>query len=371
MGSKQFKIGVWAWALLSLSGVATWAQTQLADEGWGDLGYSKTEAQVEAIPNSLDLESVGSGESPVEPSPEALAASGVTSASIVTSENLTEASAVSNSDSVAVSQVLPDHEALARQETLERSQQGLNKGSNREPKKSREEGRPSGSSRTFGNISTLKNSHGVMTQEAPPVQFYIAPFGGVSTIVGNTTVDASSRFAVGGQAGFLLSSNFLLNIAYTYSEHSLSGPRTGNTIVFGAPQDVYRLKTNHLELGGRLFFLGRESRVRPFFGGGMGWGKSYLNYSTANLQALGYQPGFVKDFTLNQFDAFGELGAEVAITRAISVHAAFRLRGVLGTTTSANSDLDAASYDAAKLAVGNSLRQTASYTLGAGLGIYF
>jgi hypothetical protein len=77
---------------------------------------------------------------------------------------------------------------------------------------------------------------------------------------------------------------------------------------------------------------------------------------------------------INQFDGYGELGAEVAITRAFVIHGSFRFRGVLGMTSSVNSSEATASgegFDNDKLAVGNSIGRNASYTVGAGLGLYF
>ncbi|MBS1958932.1 MAG: hypothetical protein JST80_05620 [Bdellovibrionales bacterium] len=351
------------------------SRADVADEGWGDMGYSKASAEVEAIPSSIDGDKV-------EPSPEALRANSVTTTQssaesgeqVIASEE--SAAPVVDNDVVdnGARPLDRDNEAAARAETQAkadaRAKELNSKKIASKPAKNPATGR--NEPRSFGNISTARNTYGVETEENPGVQFYVSPFGGVTSVMGNTTVDVNPKYALGAQAGLLLTSNFLLNLGFTYSEQSLSAPRINNTRgTIPATQDVFGLKSSHIEAGGRLFFLGREARIRPFFGGGFGWAKNYVNYNTANLQALGYQPQYVQDYTLSQFDGFGELGAEVAITRAIVATASFRLRGVLGVSTSADDAASAVNYDTAKIAAGSSLSRSASYTVGAGVGIYF
>lgn len=353
--------------VLAFGGLSISSRADFADEGWGDLGYSKSEAEVEAIPESVDPSSV-------EPSPEAIAANTQSADEVMEQgeSNSLQTSTVTSEDlprQVDSSQVV-DNEALARAQSEAEAAERAN--NSKKSKPSSTASNSSGTGRSFGKINTVRNTHGVMTEEDSGVQFFVAPFGGMTSITGNTTVDSNPRYALGAQAGLLLTSNLLLGVSFTYSEQNLSGLRSNVTNgMVGPTPDVFAYKSNSIEAGGKLFFLGRESRVRPFFGGGFGWGKSYLNYTAANLQALGYSPSYVNDFSISQFGAYGELGAEVAITRAVVVMAGFKLRGILSTTSSAEDAGELAALDPTKVAVGNSLSRSASYSIGAGLGIYF
>lgn len=301
-----------------------------ADEGWGDLGYSKPQAIVEPMP----------------------------SAEIAAPEGEILLAAAEDDIPLALEPVNP----------VERTAIG-----SPVPKTASVANRRTG---RVSNVSTLQNTHGVLTVEQKPAQFYLSPFGGMSDVVGNSTVTSTPRFAVGIQGGVLLSSSFLLSASYTYSDQALSLPREGSPFAgfFVNSTEAFNYRTNHVELGGRLYILGRESRVRPFFGGGFGWGKHFLNYAAANLQAVGYQPGFVQDMVLNQWNGFGELGTEVAITRALAIQLAFKFRGVLGVTTSVNSpegSVATESADVTKQRVSDSISRNAAYTLGAGLSVVF
>jgi outer membrane protein W len=218
------------------------------------------------------------------------------------------------------------------------------------------------------NISTVRNTYGVMTEEKPGLKLYAAPFGGISSVVGNATADASARYALGATVGLLVSSNMMIEVGYTYSEQNLSNPRSSTLGAFvgAGTTDVFALKQNSFDAGVKLFFLGRESRFRPFFGGGMGYSKSYLNYTPNYQLVLGNQPQYASDFVTNQYTGFGEVGAEFAFTKAVVATAMFKLNGVLSSnTTNPNAT------DSIKGTVGDSLSRTASYTVGAGVGIYF
>jgi len=226
----------------------------------------------------------------------------------------------------------------------------------------------------LANISSVQNTYGVETEEKTPLKLYVSPFGGMTSLFGNTTADASAKYAVGADVGLLVSSNMLVEVAYTYSEQNLSNPRYNTTsgILMGTGvSDVFTMKQNSIDAGVKLFFLGRESRFRPFFGGGFGYARSYLNYSSQYQQTLGYQPQYMSDFITNQVTGFGQIGAEFAFTRSVVLTAMFKLDGILSSSTSASDSMSAQTYDPSKLEVGNSLSRTASYTIGAGLGVYF
>ena len=221
--------------------------------------------------------------------------------------------------------------------------------------------------RSATDISTVQNTYGVETQENAPVKFYAAPFAGMTSAFGNTTTNVTPGYAAGLGAGFLLSSSFMIDASFTHGEQNMSGPlnQTTSGVV---PSNVFNLKQNGFDAGARLFFLGRESRIRPFFGAGGAYVRSTLNYNSAFQTGT---PQALADFNLTQVNAYGELGAEVAITKSIVATAMFKVNGVMSSTTSAQDATTAANYTSDKVTVGNSLSQSATYTIGAGLGIYF
>ena len=216
------------------------------------------------------------------------------------------------------------------------------------------------------NISTAQNTYGVMTEEHKPVQFYVSPFGGVNGFVGNSTVNSMPGAAIGITGGFLLSTQIMIEASYIHSQQSLSNPLQGSS--FSPLTGVFDYKQNELNLGGKLFFLGRESRLRPFFGAGLGYSKSTINYTSAFAGTAGTSTG---DYVQNNVNGYGEVGAEFAFTRMIVAQAMFKFDGSISGSGSSDDANAAQSLDTNKLIVGNSLSRTSAYTLAAGLGIYF
>jgi hypothetical protein len=226
--------------------------------------------------------------------------------------------------------------------------------------------------RDYTKISTVKNTYGVLTEEQAPIRFYLSPLGGFGSVFGTDAATVQPRYAFGGAVGFLISENIRLEGSYVYQEQEFSNLRInslGGVLPFGFGPTL-ALRQNAWSGGAKLFVLGRESRVRPYLGGGIQWTRGTLNYSSMNLQILSGQPQYTSDFVLNQFGGFGELGTEIAITRAIVAQLSFKLAGVITSSTSNDRSMNFG-IDPGKSDVGNSVSRSASYLLGAGLGIYF
>ena len=267
-------------------------------------------------------------------------------------------------------------EELAQRESLELSQAGVEtteSGSEiqSEPIPLKTIKRDSESRRDFTKISTVKNTYGVLTEEQAPIRFFVSPQAGFGSVLGTDAASVLPRYALGGSIGFLISENIRLEGSFVVQEQEFSNLRLnalGGVLPFGFSPSL-TLRQNVWSGGAKLFVLGRESRFRPFVGGGMHWSRGALNYSPMNLQILSGQPQFASDFILNQFGGFGEIGAEIAITRAFVAQLNFKLAGVI-TNTSNDKNLNAG-IDPGKSDVGNSVSRSASYLLGAGVGIYF
>ncbi len=225
------------------------------------------------------------------------------------------------------------------------------------------------SSSASSSISTIKNTYGVLTEENHPIRVFGAPILGFGSVVGMDAAEVSPRYALGASVGLLISSHILIEASYVHLIQDFINPRTlAMNPIPGFP--VFTLKQDVIDAGAKLFILGRESRFRPFVGGGVSWTRGVLNYSQENLAMLSGQAMFMDDFTLSQFGGFGELGAEIAITKDLVANLGFKLSGVLTSSTTNDKGLNY-SIDPSKSDVGNSVSRSLSYLLGAGVGIYF
>ncbi len=222
-------------------------------------------------------------------------------------------------------------------------------------------------------LSTVESTYGVMTERRQGLALYLAPYAGMSNVFGsNGGADFTPKYAAGATGGLVISSNMLVFGSFTYSNQSVTNPSTNAVSMYSLDRtDLMDFKAMSLEGGVRLYILGRESRIRPFFSGALGWTRGSLQYAGNNLQTLSSVGAiYANEFTFNQYGVSGELGAEFAITRQIVLNASYKITAALASNTSADGQ-SASNYDSTKVAVGNSLSQSASSILAAGLGIYF
>ncbi len=314
MSTSKLFLGVIASSSIILFSIIGSASA-LADTGkpddWGDLGYSKPVPEVESIANTAADDAVSSV---------ALNQS-IDGANTVGAEE--PVSIKSNSERVATS-----------------------------------------------NVSTVQNTFGVVTEEKPPLKLYVSPFAGMSSGFGNTTVSVDPNYAAGATVGLLISGNMSLEASYVHAEQGVSAVRSGSVnINIPMVGDVYTLKQNEFDLGVKLFYLGRESKFRPYFGGGFGYVRNALNYQSVYAQTALNQGYTSNDFMMNQVTGFGEVGLEFAFTKMIVANAMVKVDGVLSSNSSFDDNLGQQDFN--RVTAGNSLSHTASYTLAAGLGFYF
>lgn len=215
-------------------------------------------------------------------------------------------------------------------------------------------------------ISTAKNTFGVQTIEKAGPKIFLSPVVGMTSILGNGTVNVTPQYAFGGRAGLLVSDSMMIEGGFRHSVINTSTPI--NLVAGMPPSDVFALKQNVMDVGIKFFFLGRESRFRPFIGGGLAYANSTLNLTTTYSNML----GLTDDYKIKQLQGLGQIGAEIAITRAIVATASFQLNGILSSSTESiqNENL-ATGIEANKVQAGNSLSRSASYTGTVGVGVYF
>ena len=221
----------------------------------------------------------------------------------------------------------------------------------------------SATSSSITKISTSRNTFGVETVEKPAYKLFISPIAGLTSIYGNGTVDVAAQYAFGGRVGVLVSDNLMIEGGYTYSLMNTS--TTLNSLVGSTSSDVFALKQSAFDAGAKLFFLGRESRFRPFIGGGVAFANSTLNYAPTYVSMM----GLMDDYKIKQLQGLGQLGAEIAITRGVVATAAFKFNGILSSSTT--SIKNTSILEANRNQAGDSLSHSASYTGSVGVGVYF
>ncbi len=223
------------------------------------------------------------------------------------------------------------------------------------------------STRSLTRISTAKNTYGVETVEQQKSSIYLSPVFGFSSVFGSATVNITPQYTFGARAGYLLLDNLMIEAGYTRGWMTTSAPVSVS--IGYQPQDVFDYKLRTVDLGAKLFFLGRESRLRPFVFGGFAYTNATLNYAP-NYQLL---TGGMGDFEISQFQGSGQLGLEFAFSRRVVATAMFQLNGILSHKASAPANKGGAisGLESSRIDAGNSLSHSANYSGSVGLGVYF
>jgi hypothetical protein len=218
----------------------------------------------------------------------------------------------------------------------------------------------------FSRISTAKNTFGVETIENGGSKFYLSPVFGFASVYGNNTITVNPQYAYGGRLGYLFMDSLMIEAGYLRTLISTSAPIVGATGF--QPQNAFDYQQGILDVGAKLFFLGRESRLRPFVMAGLSYASSSLNYASAYsaFNNLG-------EFKIKQLQGSGQVGLEFAITRTFVATAAFQMSAILthqaSAPTSTNQVLNG--LESSRITAGNSLSHSANFSGNVGLGVYF
>ncbi len=221
------------------------------------------------------------------------------------------------------------------------------------------------------NLNTVQNTYGVLTVADPGVQFFAAPFVGVATVAGLDSIDVTPKMTTGMGIGFQLSGQVLLQASFKSFSVGTSQPLLNTGFSSSSTTTtVYDYSGQTGSLGARLFFLGREKRLRPFFGGGMAYTSSQLKYdSSVNL--FSYGPSIGATYQIKQWSGFGELGTEIGLNKNWVVLVSGRLDGVLSQTSSADDTANLSQFDLNQQEVGRQLTRATALSMTVGLGLYF
>jgi hypothetical protein len=92
------------------------------------------------------------------------------------------------------------------------------------------------------------------------------------------------------------------------------------------------LKQNVVDAGIKVHLLGRQSKLRPYIGGGAGYSRSYLNYDPRIVDFLrnaGY--GVSPDYDMTQFLANASAGVELQLSKSVVVGLSYKYFTVLSS----------------------------------------
>lgn len=223
-------------------------------------------------------------------------------------------------------------------------------------------------------------------EESGKAGFYIEPRAGVSSMSVNNGFDVKGHYAVGVSGGVNVSDNIAFEVGYTYSEYGVGfGNSITNLYAPGTRFDQYTLKQNVIDASLKLYFLGQDSKLRPFVAGGFGYSMSYLNYPSNVVSVYQNTPGFSQDYSSNAYLGSLAAGLDVRVSKSVSIGAQFKYYTVLSVTESnqvyygaytgaaggALSGNAFAAQDPAKQQTGASLAQSSFYTMTAGISFAF
>lgn len=190
----------------------------------------------------------------------------------------------------------------------------------------------------------------------------ITPRAGLSTM-SNNFFEMKNQYALGVALGFDVSDNVGVDVGYTFASYQvglLGAPNYG-----GYSLNQLSYKSNTIDMGMKLFLTGRDSRVRPFVGGGLAYTIGYVNYDTSMAYNQNIQG---QDYQLNQFQGMLQAGIDFKIASNISLGMTYKyLRalsssetqdGLYGSAFYSPYGMNQAYLDPQKQAVRYSLRDT-------------
>jgi hypothetical protein len=230
---------------------------------------------------------------------------------------------------------------------------------------------------TAAAAQTVAQPNVESSEEESKTRIVVAPRAGLSNMVGTQLFNVQSRYSAGLSLGVGITDFLFFDLGYTFSDYGVGIASSNywiNQLQFnlGAAYTnnfaTYSLKQNVFDAGLKLYLLGRDSKLRPFLGGGGAYGRSYLNYDPsilAVLNQLGAQ-NLAMDYEATQFLGFLQAGFDVSLARNVQIGAGFRYHTVLSANE--NSALNPYAFyygnpDPSKTTAGGSLARSNFYSI--------
>jgi opacity protein-like surface antigen len=169
----------------------------------------------------------------------------------------------------------------------------------------------------------------------------LTPRFGMPGFQGQSSYNLQGRYAVGAGVDVGFSDHLSFELGYTYGEYGVGlnsataaglGPLVGGWGWNYNPNNTTGvLRQNVVDAGIKLHMLGRQSKLRPFIGGGAGYSRSFLNYDQRIVNYM-RQFGFNSpDYDLTQFLANASAGVELQLSKSVVVGLTYRYFTVLSS----------------------------------------
>jgi len=246
-----------------------------------------------------------------------------------------------------------------------------------------------------GEMATTGPQDGMLDK----VTFTVAPRGGIATMANTTGFDVRPRYSAGLGLGMGVSDHLSFETSYTFSEYgvamnAMNGFAMGYNAMSGYGYNNFETQAmrQHLfDAGLKLHFLGPETRIRPFIGGGGAYSLSFLNYDSRYLSQMSpyMLQVYGRDYQVNSFLGYLSTGLDVRVTKSISISAMAKYYAVLSAREN-NTFNPAAMYspygwnnmyspmaymasyaDQEKMQVGGSLARTGFFVIQGGVTFSF
>lgn len=176
-----------------------------------------------------------------------------------------------------------------------------------------------------------------------PTSLRLTPRAGLSSFAGQNPYAIQGRFTLGAGVDVGVSDHLTFEMGYQFSEYGValnSATALGLTPILGggyglsydANNSTGVLKQNVVDAGLKVHLLGRQSKLRPFIGGGGAYARSYLNYDARivdYLRRVGF--GSTQDYDLTQFLAHASAGMELQLSKSVVVGLTYKYYTVLSS----------------------------------------
>jgi hypothetical protein len=158
------------------------------------------------------------------------------------------------------------------------------------------------------------------------------------TIIGSDYYNIDSRYTLGVEVEMDLDDSLSAVLGYSYSQYDI-GLSTTNPFYVAQPMGfgyngfgTLGYNQNVFEGALRVYLMPRDSKFRAFIGGGLGYNKGYVNYSNRYTQNYAFNPyQNSPDYEVNSFLGILQAGAEVNVSKSVSIGALFKYDQILSS----------------------------------------
>ncbi len=175
-------------------------------------------------------------------------------------------------------------------------------------------------------------------QDDEQTTIMLLPRIGISNMNGNEQFNVQSRYTGGIGLGVGVSDTVTFEMGYQYAEYGIAMASTNPWVTtyqgyynggyYNQNQNFETLvmKQNVFDGGLKLYFLGPQSKLRPFVGGGAGYSKSYINYDQRIVQNL-HQQGLTQmaqDYEASSYLGYLQTGFDVKLSKSVTIGGLFK-----------------------------------------------